>query len=109
MCSDLIAKPFTNNDINISFMCKGARLFTQCSDGELAAAVPVQMFDSLVDGILKTVNPVLEKNQKEELLSRLDSADELGITIDSSWTYSTRLRQYMKRVEQMRQEDAAQE
>ena len=99
MCSDLIAKPYTNNDLNVSFMCKGARLFTQCTDGELAIGLPIHMFDLLVDGIIMTLNPVLEKKQKEELLQRLDTPDELGVEIDASWTYSTRLKDYNKWLE----------
>lgn len=104
VCSDLIAKPYANNDINISFMCKGARLFTKCSDGELGVSVPINLFDSLVDGVIMTINPVLDKSQKEDLLSRLDSPDELDIEIDSTWTYSTKLRDHNKLLEEMGEE-----
>ena len=57
------------------------------------------MFDLLVDGIIMTLNPVLDKKQKEELLQRLDTPDELGVEIDASWTYSTRLKDYNKWLE----------
>lgn len=105
MCSDLIAKPFKNNDINISFMCKGARLFTRCMDGEMGVAVPVNLVDSLADGVVMTINPVLDPPHKAALLARLDSPDELGVEIDPSWTYSTRLRQYMAWVDGMEKDE----
>jgi uncharacterized protein (DUF169 family) len=95
VCSDLIAKPFASHDINISFMCKGARLFTQCGDGEMAVAVPAGLFGILAEGILRTVNPVLNEGQKKELLNRLEKPDELGFLIDASWNYSTKLREFL--------------
>ncbi|MDR1192722.1 MAG: DUF169 domain-containing protein [Peptococcaceae bacterium] len=100
VCSDLIAKPFTRHDINISFMCKGARINMRCDDGEMAAAIPVGLFGALAEGILLTLNPVLDTKQKTDLLARLETPDELGFPIDTSWTYSTKLREFLAEKEQ---------
>ena len=46
--------------------------------------MPVNQFDDVVEGIIMTVNPVANKKEKDELLSRLHSEDELGIVIDKT-------------------------
>lgn len=94
MCSDLISKPFSNNDLNLSLMCKGARLFTKCGDGEMGVAMPIQLFDNVAKGTALTVNAVLEKKQKQKVLERLEHPLELGMEIDLDNTYSTKLRTY---------------
>jgi hypothetical protein len=99
VCSDLIAKPFTHHDINISFMCKGARMHTRCDDGEMAAAIPAGLFGALAEGILRTLNPVLDTKQKEDVLSRLETPDELGFPIDPSWTYITKVNEFLSKKE----------
>ena len=41
-----------------------------------------------------TVNPVANHKEKDELLSRLDTEDELGIIIDKDTDYGKCLQQY---------------
>ena len=53
MCSDLVAKPFVRNDINVSLMCCGARTSTVSDEGELGIGMPVNMFEGVSEGILK--------------------------------------------------------
>ena len=93
-CSDLTAKPYFNNDLNISLMCEGARKYMKCSSGELGVSMPVNQFDDVVEGIIMTVNPVANKKEKDELLSRLHSEDELGIVIDKDTDYGKCLQEY---------------
>ncbi len=93
-CSDLTAKPYFNNDLNISLMCEGARKYMKCSSGELGVSMPVNQFDDVVEGIIMTVNPVANKKEKDELLSRLHSEDELGIVIDKDTNYGKCLQEY---------------
>lgn len=54
MCSDMTAKPFMRNDINLSLMCCGARTSTVSDLGELGVGMPSHMFRYVADGILKT-------------------------------------------------------
>jgi len=71
MCSDLVSKPYTNNDINVSLMCKGTRANGRFEKGELAVAFPIGMFDSIVDGIINIINPILNSKEKKRILNEL--------------------------------------
>ncbi|QSX05865.1 DUF169 domain-containing protein [Sedimentibacter sp. zth1] len=102
MCADLISKPFSNNDINISLMCKGTRANGQFDKGEIGVAVPIGMFDSLVDGIVNTVNPVTYANEKRQILSKLDCEDDLGIKIDVDYNYGLGLKAYDSKVQKFK-------
>ena len=53
MCSDLTAKPFMRNDINLSVMCCGARTSTVSHPGELGVGMPSHMFREVADGVIK--------------------------------------------------------
>ncbi len=102
MCADLVSKPYSNNDINISLMCKGARANGRFDKGELGVAVPIGMFDSLVDGIVKTVNPVLNSIDKKRILDELDNENDLGIKIDIGYNYGLGLKEYDNKVREIR-------
>lgn len=56
MCSDMVSKPFMNNDINLSLMCCGARTSTISEEGELGVGMPSHIFKQVADGILKIYN-----------------------------------------------------
>lgn len=96
MCSDLCAKPFMNNDLNISFMCCGARMNTRCSDGEMAVSMPIQMFSPVAGGVLATLNVTETVQYKKELLERLDSPDALGFPIEMGAHYGKNAAAYQK-------------
>ena len=56
MCSDLVSKPFMKNDINLSFMCCGARTSTGSKQGELAVGMPINIYRNVSKSILKLQN-----------------------------------------------------
>lgn len=89
ICSDLIARPYQLNDMNISVMCYGARMHTKADDGELGAGLPINLFDDLVTGVIETVNSALGNPEKRELIERLSSPDELGIEIEFGKMYGS--------------------
>jgi uncharacterized protein (DUF169 family) len=96
VCSDMFSKPFMNNDMNISFLCAGARMRLKASDGELGIAVPVHMFDNVMDGVLKTLNYMELNDMKERILNGLDTPDELGFQIDPKVHYGKACATYRK-------------
>lgn len=55
MCSDMVAKPFMRNDINLSLMCCGARTSTVSDHGELGVGMPSHMFPFIVDGTIEVL------------------------------------------------------
>lgn len=75
-------------------MCEGARKYLKCAPGEVGVAMPINQFDSVAEGIIMTVNPVANHKEKDELLSRLDTEDELGIIIDKDTDYGKCLQEY---------------
>ena len=102
MCSDMVAKPYTNNDINVSLMCKGMRSRGRFDRGELSVAFPINMFDNIVDGIVKTINPVNTLVEKRAIIERLESPEEMGIEFDMNYAYGLGLKEYDGRVCEIR-------
>lgn len=99
MCSDLVAKPLSNNDINMSFFCKGARLYGKCDPGELGIGMPADMFANVVNGVVKTLTPVESNEVKKEILQSLDSPDELGTEIIMDTDYVKTIAEYVEKLE----------
>lgn len=105
MCADLTSKPYANNDINISMLCKGTRDCGRFDKGELGVSMPISMFDSVVEGVIETLNVVIYKDEKEQVLKRVntkDEKDELGITITYGDTYGKRLTKYDNQTKERR-------
>jgi uncharacterized protein (DUF169 family) len=96
MCSDLVAKPLYNNDINVSFFCRGARIFGQCSRGELGIGMPADLFDSVVNGVIQTLTPVETDKIKYQILQRLDESQQLGTEIKMGVSYVQTIAEYIK-------------
>lgn len=102
VCSDLISKPYSNNDLNLSLMCKGARAYGRFDKGEMGVGIPIGMFDTLVDGIVETINPVSNAKEKNRILEELENPDDLGVTIDTQYTYGKGLIEYDERVKKLK-------
>lgn len=109
MCSDMCAKPFMNNDLNITFMCCGARINTKCDDGEMAIGMPIQKFKPVAEGVLSTLNVTEPVQFKRELLERLDTPDELGFDIDMTALYAKNAAAYQEECMRMEQEEVKSE
>lgn len=71
VCSDLVARPYYMNDINISMLCMGTRIFTEAEDGELGIGMPAHLFVDVIEGIRHTINAATEERRKKELHERL--------------------------------------
>lgn len=79
ICSECTAVPYETNDLNISTLCSGARLLAKWDVGELGIGMPFNMFGTIVDGLIKTLNPAEPDSTKREILSR---AKEKGRVMD---------------------------
>lgn len=100
-CSDLISKVLYNHDINLSLLCRGARRQAACEPGEIGIGFPIGMFSDITTGVAMTINPVENNNAKEEILSRLDNANELGFPIEMDVNYSIELGKYSRYVSEI--------
>lgn len=105
VCSDLISKPYTNNDVNISLMCKGARNYGKFDKGELGISLPIGMFDAFAEGVVATINPVSNGKVKQRILNEVGDEDILGIDIDMTYTYGKGLIEYDERVRELRKKN----
>ena len=87
VCSDLCARPFMTNDMNISSLCEGTRRACKWSHNDIGAGLPVNLFDGLVDGVLQTLDLIDSAQEKERIRARLDSENDLGVPIDPNNYY----------------------
>jgi len=101
-CADLISKPHSNNDINISLLCRGARAYGRFEKGELGVSIPIGMFDALVEGVVKTFTPVANATEKKRVLSAIEETDPLNEEIDMNYNYGIGLKEYDLRVDELR-------
>lgn len=87
ICSDLVARPYCTNDLNLSVLCAGARMNTHAEDGELGAGMPIHLFFDIAKGVLATINPAMDNKRKEELEKRMEQEGESGITLEYGKMY----------------------
>lgn len=97
VCSDLCARPFVTNDMNISFLCEGARRACKFNHDVIGVGLPIGLFKGLVDGVLKTLDLIENDNEKEKILGRLNSKDELGVAINMGNYYGVACGKWYKK------------
>ena len=96
ICNELIAKPFMNNDVNVSLLSTCARKSGEYGSGEMGISMPVHMLQSVLNGVLETVNHTENNRPKKELLERLEYPEELGFEIIMNYDYGTQASEYDK-------------
>lgn len=104
MCSDMTSKVFHTNDINMSLGCNGTRRYAKLDDGEVAVSLPINMFDTLADGVIETLNAVQSVPEKKRIMETLEQSEEnsLGIEIDMHYNYGKGLLEYDNHVLELR-------
>lgn len=88
ICQECTSYPFEKNTLNISMMCSGTRMLGGWGIDELGIGIPFYMFDSIVDGIKQTVNPLERNKQKKEIERRLKEnqlEEELSIEYNKNY------------------------
>ena len=96
ICNELITKPFMNNDINVSLLSTVDRKVAGFSHDEMGAGFPKHMLESILQGILETVNLTENNGPKKEILARLDDPEELGFPIRMNYDYAIQSLEYRK-------------
>lgn len=107
MCSDLTAKVLYSNDINLSLMCRGARLHAACDPGEMGVGIPAGKFAAVVDGVAETISPVSDNGVKQAILARFDDPADVGAEIVMDYNYSYALRRYDEKCARQKAKDEA--
>ena len=94
-CSDLTARPYMTNDINLSLLCAGARQSMNTTDGEVGIGMPIRIFKTVLRGVLDTVNAAQNDLRKKEIQKRVDKSDiGLGFELDYGHMYANYPEQY---------------
>lgn len=96
ICSELISKPFMNNDVNVSLLSRCSRERGGYLESEMGISMPIHMIRSVLDGILETVNLTENNKPKREILKRLDDPEELGFPIRMNYDYAIQGMEYQK-------------
>lgn len=94
VCSELISKPFMNNDMNVSLLSRCARKEGDFGPEEMGVSMPIHQFVHALDGIVETVNLTENNRPKREILERLDDPEELGFPIIMNYDYGTPAAKY---------------
>lgn len=82
VCSESTAYPYMANDINISMMCGGTRMFAHWDDSEVDVSIPYSKFPLTVEGILRTMDledPDDKKAVAREKLKKHGMEDEFPL------------------------------
>lgn len=66
ICQEGTSYPYETGLINISMMCSGTRYVARWKDEELCVGIPYEKFESMIEGLEATLNPMelLEKKRK---------------------------------------------
>lgn len=80
ICREVTSLPYENNKINVSVMCPGTRMLCQWGKEEMAVGVPFDKFDSMVEGVVKTINPFERNASKKKIIRKIT---EKGIELDT--------------------------
>ncbi len=56
ICSESTAYPYMSNEINVSMLCGGTRMFAKWDDSEVDVSIPYSKFPLTVEGTLRTMN-----------------------------------------------------
>ena len=106
ICSGLISRSFVNNDINISLLSPDSRDKGGFDAREMGVSVPVNMLETVLDGILETVNLTENNAPKREILARLEYPEELGFPIRMNYDYAIQAAEYSRYCEECMQYDS---
>lgn len=94
VCADLTAAPFIKNGMNISPLCSGTRKMCKWENDEMGVGMPIQLFPTIVDGVLKTLNYIEYPDRKQMIRNGLSDPNELGLEIDDKLHYGKLGKEY---------------
>lgn len=85
ICQECTSYTYEKNTINISMMCSGTRHVSQWGEDEMAVGIPYNKFNSLVEGIKNTVNP-MERNYRKKKIEKNLKENKLDSLIDVEYS-----------------------
>jgi uncharacterized protein (DUF169 family) len=90
VCQECTSYVYERNEINLSMMCSGTRCVSQWSKDELGIGIPLQQIDTIIYGLIQTVNPMEKNEDKKVIQKKLELAGKsLGFEIEYNKNYYT--------------------
>ena len=89
VCADLAARPFQKNDFNFSMLCPGARIHMKSTEDEMGCGMPIHQFKPVVSAVIATTSLAMTRQEKQELLKRMNSLSDLDCEIELDKMYGT--------------------
>jgi len=86
LCSECTATPYETNDLNVSLLCANTRFAANWQDDEMGIGMPYHLFETVADGILKTIEPSDPDTKKEKVIKRLAERD-LNVNVNLGTSY----------------------
>lgn len=90
MCSECTATPYDTNDMNLSLLCSNTRFSAKWKDDELGIGMPLNMFEKVCDGVIKTIGPCEPNERKMKIIAKCKEAGKkIDISLDGNYFKST--------------------
>ena len=81
ICEECTSYPYENGCFNVSMMCSGTRMMAGWKDDEMGVGMPYRIFIDVLDGLIKTVNP-LERNKHKKIIKEKLEKNNLSDLLD---------------------------
>ncbi len=88
ICQECTSLPYEESRINFSMLCSGTRMLAKWKEGELRIGMPYLIFEDVIEGLKKTVNP-LERNKGKEIIANKLQKSELNEPGDFAIKYNS--------------------
>ncbi len=90
ICQECTSYVFERNEINLSMLCSGTRCVSQWSKDELGVGIPFQQIDDVIYGLMQTMNPMENNEDKKIIQAKLESSGKkLDFEIEYNKNYYT--------------------
>lgn len=96
MCSEATAYPYMTGKMNITMLCAGTRNLCKWNEEELAIGIPYSKMEGVLEGLLRTVNPLERDEKKKNIENALRSIGEETIKIEYGKNYDDNLYEFGK-------------
>jgi Uncharacterized protein conserved in archaea len=88
ICGETTAYPYVSEEINVSLLCAGTRFIAAWDKNELSIGIPFSKFESVVDGVYNTINPLERDTDKKRIEKNFQNERE-PIEIEYGKNYDT--------------------
>ena len=90
VCYEATVVPLVEEDMSISMLCAGTRHAANWDDNDLIVGIATQKVDSVLEGIIKTINTIEPDEKKKNIIQKNGSNKILDTTIsmESAYFYS---------------------